>query len=87
MISSFENEDDILEVHVFTANEFVGMPIETEEMRPEWFRIENIPYGDMWPDDKYWIPLLLEKKRFTGRFLFRGHNEILEEELTIVDSL
>jgi hypothetical protein len=44
--------------------------METEEMRPEWFGVDAIPYETMWSDDKYWLPLFLQGKKFTGTFLF-----------------
>ena len=44
--------------------------METEEMKPQWFLRNKIPYDSMWPDDPYWIPLMLEGKNFTGSFLF-----------------
>ncbi|RJO59938.1 8-oxo-dGTP diphosphatase [candidate division WS5 bacterium] len=58
--------------HIFTFSEFKGNPIETEEMRPQWFPIEDIPYDKMWESDKIWLPLLLEGKKFRGRFDFKG---------------
>lgn len=65
-----EGEDLTLEVHIFKATQFKGEPQETDEMRPEWFDINEIPYSQMWSDDKYWIPYLLEDKKFKGRFFF-----------------
>ncbi len=32
----------------------------TIQMAPCWFALEDIPYAKMWPDDKYWLPMLLE---------------------------
>jgi 8-oxo-dGTP diphosphatase/2-hydroxy-dATP diphosphatase len=68
----FKGEPEILEVHVFSCSNFVGEIKETEEMRPRWFKIEEIPFDRMWPDDKYWLPLLLEGKNFRGKFYFEG---------------
>ncbi len=65
----FKHEDLELEVHVFTVRDFVGVPEETKEMRPQWFPRDEIPYSRMWPDDEYWFPLLLAGKRFIGSFL------------------
>lgn len=67
---SFENDPKILEVHVFKIVVFTGMPAETEEMRPQWFKTTEIPYAHMWPDDVHWIPYLLENKLFRGQFMF-----------------
>ncbi len=67
---SFQNDPKILEVHIFKASEFTGEPKETEEMQPKWFDFSEIPYEQMWSDDKYWLPLLIAGKKFEGKFLF-----------------
>lgn len=70
--------DEQIEVHFFKSTNFRGEPTESEEMKPGWFEVENIPFGQMWPDDKFWMPLLLQDKKFTGRFLFGEGDKILE---------
>ena len=57
-----------MEVHVFSVTQFEGEPVETNEMRPQWFLHKEIPYAKMWPDDVHWLPLLLEGKNFNGTF-------------------
>ena len=39
---------------------------------PLWTAIDEIPYDRMWPDDRIWLPLLLERRPFLGRFVFDG---------------
>jgi 8-oxo-dGTP diphosphatase/2-hydroxy-dATP diphosphatase len=68
----FKGESEILEVHVFSCSDFEGEIKESEEMVPKWFKIEEIPFDQMWPDDKYWLPLLLKGKNFEGEFYFDG---------------
>lgn len=34
-------------------------PVETEEMKPEWFLLSDIPYKNMWPGDDLWTPQIL----------------------------
>jgi 8-oxo-dGTP diphosphatase/2-hydroxy-dATP diphosphatase len=83
----FQGDPQILEVHIFRAEKFVGEPTEGEEMKPQWFAVKDIPLEKMWPDDKYWIPMFLEGKSFTGKFLF-GKGDIVEEHaLEEVESL
>jgi mutator protein MutT len=90
---SFENDPKILEVHVFKINEFSGNPEESEEMKPQWFSFENIPFEQMWSDDKYWFPYLLNNKLFKGEFLFDRPSDaeysakILSEKIEEVSSL
>lgn len=77
----FQNNPEILEVHLFRSTSFSGNPMETEEMRPQWFSIDEIPFSHMWPDDSYWFPLFLSGKKFKGMFLFQDNERILAHEL------
>ncbi|MFA5029282.1 MAG: 8-oxo-dGTP diphosphatase [Patescibacteria group bacterium] len=80
--------EKILEVHVFRAGDFEGEPIESEEMLPQWFETNQLPFDSMWPDDIHWMPLFLAGKKWRGRFFFdEKTNEIVEMEISEVDSL
>lgn len=68
-------------VHVFRSNEFSGEPTETEEMRPKWFATEDIPYGDCWEDDEYWLPLLIAGKKFTAEVWLDANNHVTKSEV------
>jgi len=83
----FKGNPEILEVHIFRAKDFSGEPTESEEMRPQWFTLEEIPFVDMWPDDIHWIPLFLQGKKFKGRFLFGEADAILEKELKEIEEI
>jgi 8-oxo-dGTP diphosphatase len=61
-----------LHVAVFAASGCEGELRESDEATPIWTDIEKIPYHDMWEDDAYWLPLLLRRKKFRGRFVFDG---------------
>lgn len=76
-----KNRGEILEVHVFRVGIWSGEPEETEEMRPEWFAFSDIPYDEMWPDDRYWLPIFFEGKRFRTRFLFGEGDAVLEKDI------
>jgi 8-oxo-dGTP diphosphatase / 2-hydroxy-dATP diphosphatase len=68
---SFESDQDLLlEVHVFKTCIFSGEPVETEEMKPQWFLFDAIPYSEMWPDDEFWLPKVLAGKCVQGTFHF-----------------
>lgn len=80
----FKGNPEMLEMHVFRAKNFSGEPKETEEMEPRWFNIDQIPFQEMWPDDRYWLPLFLEGKKFKGKFFFDGFDTIVKHELSII---
>jgi 8-oxo-dGTP diphosphatase len=61
-----------IHVHVFSATGCEGEPVETDEAVPLWAPVERIPFEEMWEDDRLWIPLVLEGRRFSGRFVFDG---------------
>ncbi len=58
--------------YVFTASDFTGTPQSTDEADPIWTPLDKIPFDEMWADDHIWVPLMLEGRPFTGRFLFDG---------------
>lgn len=75
----------IIENYIYKVTEFSGEPKETEEMCPQWFHINEIPFEEMWADVPYWMPLFLKDKKFKGRFTFDKDDVILEKELEEVD--
>jgi 8-oxo-dGTP pyrophosphatase MutT (NUDIX family) len=66
------------EVIVYRVDKWTGEPTESEEMAPKWFPFEEIPYESMWPDDKYWLPLVLKGKKVRASFVF-GDNGVVED--------
>ena len=47
-------------MHVFEVSDYDGQLVETEEMKPRWFLKKEIPYSEMWPADRNWMPLFLK---------------------------
>ena len=74
------------EVHIFLCKNYRGELQESEEMRPEWFSKDALPFGAMWPADAYWLPALLEGKRFRGRFLY-DHPSSLDYQSVILERM
>ncbi len=74
-----------IHVHVFKASDFTGEPQETEEAIPHWYDIDQIPYDEMWEDDDLWLPLVIEGRRFSGRFVF-DDDVMLDHALEVVDA-
>lgn len=74
----FEDYPEELEVHLFQITEYSGEPTETEEMRPQWFYSNELPFDKMWPDDRFWFPYFLEGKDFEAVFLFKDYDHLLE---------
>lgn len=77
----FEGDPVILEVHFFGITQFTGKPTEGEEMKPQWYRKDEIPFESMWPDDPYWMPLFLAGKNFGGDVYFKDANTIMRHTI------
>jgi 8-oxo-dGTP diphosphatase len=79
-----------LHVWIFRANGYttasgLGAPEETDEAIPLWFQLDAIPYDEMWADDRLWLPLLLAREYFRGRFIF-DDDTMLDHRVLGVDS-
>ncbi len=66
---------------VYFCDSWTGVPIESEEMRPSWFNIDEIPYEQMWPDDRYWLPKLLRGDKLTCQFIFDQDNQLISQRI------
>lgn len=66
-------------VSIFFSDDWRGEPIESEEMRPQWFEVESIPFSEMWPDDKFWLPKVVDGNLIKGSFTF-GENDVIEDQ-------
>ena len=73
--------------HVYFAESWQGEVEETEEMRPKWFSINELPYKEMWPDDIYWIPEVLKGNLLKAAFQFGQNDTVDKKEVNIVESI
>lgn len=70
---------------VYLCDNWSGKLIETDEMKPQWFSIESIPYDEMWASDRYWLPKILAGKQIIATVEFDGDDKIInysEREVT-----
>lgn len=86
MYFEFKEGSDIIEVNLFEIKDYLGEPIETDEMKPKWFDVEDLPWNEMWSDDPIWYPLFLEGKKFEANFLFDGQEKVIRHEIAEIES-
>jgi len=70
------------EVHVFLATSWGGEPEESVEMEPRWYAYRDVPYEQMWADDRIWLPRVLQGERINGVFTFSDVETIVHQEIT-----
>ncbi len=61
-----------LRIFVYTAHDYTGEPHETDEAVPLWCALSAVPFERMWPSDRFWYPLLLNREAFEARTLYEG---------------
>lgn len=76
-----------IEMHIFAANDYKGELIETEEMAPEWFFSDELPFKEMWQSDALWYPYFLSGQKFLGRVTFDQDYQVTDFFIEDVRSL
>lgn len=83
----FVDGSEGMQTHVFMCDRWQNEPVETEEMAPQWFKISEIPYDEMWQDDRYWLPDVLGGKKLHTRFAFDDQDNMLDMKIHEAASL
>lgn len=79
-----ENENALFSVHLFSTKKFSGTPTrQAGEGELSWFNLEELPMGDMWADDQYWIPHMLKMEKFDAEFYFDSNKNIIRHEINV----
>jgi len=72
------------QVAVFAIKKWSGRPRESEEMKPEWFDMDSIPFNKMWDDDKYWLPEIINGFIIEATFIFGSKQKVRSFEIKSV---
>ena len=67
------------QMHIFFVKNWQGEPQESEEMRPSWHEINNLPFDNMWLDDRHWLPKALAGQKINGEFYFNSEGNKIEK--------
>jgi len=65
--------------YVFCATHWTGTPQESEEIRPLWVPLSQIPYEKMWPDAAVWLPKILAGNKIAAEFIYGADNATLSD--------
>lgn len=70
--------------YIYESWDWDGEPTESEEMNPQWFALRDIPYHQMWDDDKHWLPLVLKGETVAAEFTFNANNRVVNAAVRVV---
>ncbi len=74
-------------VHLFSTREFSGKlkKVSDDDGDIRWFKLEELPWGEMWDDDRHWMPHMLGGERFDADFYFdEGNRTITKHEIRVM---
>ena len=74
-----------LHCHLFVAHSYTGTPAATDEAEPQWVEVTELPFDEMWADDRLWLPEILAGRSVDGRFVFDG-DAMLDHTLDITSA-
>jgi 8-oxo-dGTP pyrophosphatase MutT (NUDIX family) len=78
-----KNEPDWIVYH-YSVKDFKGEPKGSDEGELRWFSFDDIPYEEMWQDDRYWLPFQIQGKSFQGEFYFNSNaTELLHHDFRL----
>ncbi len=85
-IQFFFADTPMFDCSVYITRNWTGEPVETDEMRPRWFPIDNLPFTEMWPADVRWVPVVLagDTIEATVTFDVKGKKVVSFESKTVV---
>lgn len=81
---SYKGEESIESMYVFIAKDYIGEVSESEEMRPMWFDLNNIPYNRMWDGDVLWLKHVLAGKKIKANLTFNIDNSLKDYKIDII---
>lgn len=81
------NPDWSQQVIVYFSKSWEGIPKETEEMKPLWYKKDDLPLNEMWSGDKHWLPKVLGGSKVKAEFLFGENDIVLDFNVRKVQSL
>lgn len=58
------------ESSVFVCRTWSGVPTGSDELDPEWFALDAVPFDEMWDDARRWLPEVLVGGSVRRTFVF-----------------
>jgi len=65
------------------ATRYDGTPTETDEAIPLVLPVDAIPYDEMWPDNRYWLPMIIAGERVRGYSIF-ARQQLVDHHIDVI---
>ena len=75
----YRDKPERVPMYVFVATEWDGEPKESDEVKPEWYALPDIPYNKMWEDAQVYLPRVIRGEKFEAYFRYNEKDECIEQ--------
>jgi len=79
LVRFYFDRNPVFECSVYTIRSWQGKPVETEEMRPQWYPISSLPFVEMWAADAKWVLLILNGETIEAEVNFNADGSVVKE--------
>ena len=83
----YKGEHAKMEMYIYKCFSFTGEIKETEEIIPNWFDLNKVPFERMLEDDLLWIPDVLQCKKIIGKVNFDPEMKMLYHNFKTVENI
>lgn len=63
-------------VFVYRTSTWTGIATESEEIKPEWYSVHELPFHKMWDDANYWLKDILTGNEVWAQFSFNSNLKV-----------
>ena len=76
-----------MRVSVFCADDWTGELSESDELAPCWYKVDALPFAEMWLDALQWLPQVLAGHFVEAEFVYEGEgSSLLKAEVSVKES-
>jgi 8-oxo-dGTP diphosphatase len=79
LIRFYFDKIPVFECYVYLIHTWKNEPVETEEMRPKWYSIANLPWEDMQAADTQWLQLILNGETIEAKVNFNADGTVVKK--------
>lgn len=79
----YEAKLGVLRIRVFTISEWEGVPRPSDEMVPDWFALDRLPWDKMRESERYWLPPVLAGCRVKAKILYDEDEQLVNMSVSI----
>ncbi len=83
----YKGEHANMNMYIYKCYDYTGKIVETEEIIPSWYNIDEIPFEKMLQDDLLWIPYVLKGEKVVGKVKFDENMNMLSHNFKTVENI